>query len=130
MYTRHKEIPVYSAWPAKVEARCFNTVQRAQGRHGAFQRLPLPDLARLELILQPGEWIVVDPCLSDIPVVAWTGIERGPTHGIHEAAVCELCYFHGAAGKVAARVPELLVELLQDPVDPRGGPTVIPFPRP
>ncbi|MDU8929429.1 hypothetical protein RXV86_18735 [Alisedimentitalea sp. MJ-SS2] len=122
---------MYSAWPSKVDARCFNAAQRALKRRGALLRLPLPDLARLELILQPHDWIVVDPSLSDIPVVAWMGLERASTRGIHEAVDCELCYYHGAAGKVAAKVPELLIAALREPVDPVLGQTqtVIQFPR-
>jgi hypothetical protein len=73
-------------------------------------------MARLELILQPYDWIVVDPSLHDIPVVAWMGVQRAPSHGIHEAAHCDLCYYHGAAGKVAAKVPDLLVDALQEPI--------------
>lgn len=93
-------------------------------------RLPLPDLAKLELIVQPNDWIVVDPSLSDIPVVAWMGLKRAPLQGIHESVQCELCYYHGAAGKVAAKVPSLLVDALRDPVEKVSdeGQTVIPFP--
>ena len=130
MYTRHKEIPVFSAWPSKVGARCFNTAQRALRRQGTILRLPLPDMAKLELILQPRDWIVVDPNLNDLPVVAWMGLQREPSLGIHEAVNCELRYYHGAAGKVAAKVPDLLIDALQEPIEEEVNPAakILSFP--
>ena len=130
MYTRHKEIPAFSAWPSRVEARCFYAVQRALRQRGSWLRLPLPDLAKLELILQPNEWIVVDPALCDLPIVAWDGLQPDPDLGLHAPIQCQLSYFHGAAGKVAAKVPGLMEELLQDVIgaEPRTDGVVIPFP--
>lgn len=128
MYTRHKEIPAFSAWPSRVEAQCFNAVQRALSKRGSWLRLPLPELAKLELILQPQEWIVVDPMLNDLPIAAWAGLTPDPARGIHEPVSCELSYYHGAAGKVAAKVPGLLLSVLGTPTAGEAG-KVIPFPK-
>lgn len=87
-------------------------------------------MAKLELILQPRDWIVVDPNLNDLPVVAWMGLQREPSLGIHEAVNCELRYYHGAAGKVAAKVPDLLIDALQEPIEEEVNPAakILSFP--
>jgi len=88
-------------------------------------------MAKLELILQPKDWIVVDPLHGDLPVVAWMELARDPSGGLHEAVNCELSYYHGAAGKVAAKVPDLLIDALQRPVEATHDATsrIIPFPQ-
>ena len=130
MYTRHDDLPVLSAWPSRVQAEHYNIAARALPRLGPWLRLPLPGLAALELILQARDWIVVDPTHADIPVAAWAGLDPAPDRGLHEPVTCELRYYHGAAGKVAAQVPGIMACELRARLEtqPAEGPTVIPFP--
>jgi len=130
MYTRHDELPVLSAWPTQVDARTFNAALRALARADSPIRLDLPEFYRLQLILQPGSWVVVDTASNEMPITAWVNFSAGPDRGLHEPVTCELRYFHGVSAKVAGHLRAGLGEMLEDrmaPAAPDTGPSVIGF---
>ncbi|WP_019624998.1 hypothetical protein [Thioalkalivibrio sp. ALJT] len=101
MYSRHTAIPTLETRPGwRVEARYFNLVQRALVRLGPEVRLSPPGLRHLDLILQRGAWILVDPVLNDMPVVAWTAFHVRRRSCLHRPIACELWLFHAMGGSV------------------------------
>jgi len=130
MYTRHDEFPALSAWPTKVDARTYNAAHRALAREGFSLRMELPEFYRLELILQPGSWVVVNNASNDMPITAWVGFSDTSDRGLHEPVPCELRYFHGVAAKVASHLRAGLGAMLEARMaaaDPDVGARVIGF---
>ena len=104
MYVRHTEVPplqVRAQW--RVDAYHFNHVRCALRRLGPELRLSPPGLKHLDLILQPGAWVVVDRALNDMPVLAWMDFCTTGRTGLHEPVPCELRYFHAYAGMIMNR---------------------------
>lgn len=132
MYTRHDEFPAISAWPTKVDARTYNAVCRALSRSGRFLRFDLPNFYRLEMILQPCSWVVVDTNSNDLPITAWAGFDDPGNRALHDPVRCELRYYHGVSAKVASHLREGLGALLEARLAGPAldaGPRVVGFPR-
>lgn len=134
MYTRHDELPNLSAWPSQVEARFFNIACRALTRKPAGYRLELPGLKEMDMILQPGAWIVVDRAHNDVPVLSWTGFDCDGTRALHESVSCELRYFHGHAGMIVGKclsaMEGVLHDMMDDGMQDAGERVVVAFPNP
>ncbi len=110
-YTRHNELPVLSAWPAKIEADCYNIVRRAltrQGQPPGAIWLDMPELRSLRLILMPDAWVVADGALNDMPVAAWTDFAPAPDRALHEPVISQLRYYHGHAGLIVGKTKAIM----------------------
>ena len=133
MYVRHEEIPALSSWPTTVPAARFNRVRRALARAGGAElRVDLPGLRSLDLILQPGAWVVADHAINDMPVAAWTGFAPDPDRVSDTPVACALTYFHGYAALVTGRAMALADRWLACHLDDGGAGRgdIVPFPGP
>ena len=104
--SRLRDIPIFSASRTQVAARHFNTVKVALLRLGEPQRIPLPSLRDLDLLLAADAWVCVDRTLNDVPVVAWTEFQAAHRDSLHKPIECERYMYHAHAPLIIERVFE------------------------
>jgi hypothetical protein len=128
-YTRHDTLPVFEQRTARLPANLYNRVTLNLKPPGGVLRLPLHGLRRLDAILQPDAWIVVDSSLDDVPLLAWSDFRRVPGQRLHGPVACRLRLFHAQAGLLLERVlRELATQVADLRVGGSGGGRILRFP--
>ncbi len=112
MNWRLNDIPVYQATDTLVSAEDFNLVNIAFNRLGDPLSIPLTGLRKLELILSPDAWIVIDNDLNQIPILAWVDFESEGRSTLHEAIPCRLKTYHMHATVILEMVTQFMEQEL------------------
>lgn len=107
-------LPRYSSERTTVDAEVFNPVRLALLRLGSPQRIPLPKLRTLAVILDEETWICRDTGLNDVPILAWLDFEASGRTNLNDPVPC-LCYaYHAHADRVRPQVLETVAATMRD----------------
>lgn len=104
-------VPALDSYPHRVPARAYNLWRRYWARRRTGLRFALDGLAPMALDLEERLWVVVDPSLNDMPVLAWSEF-RDTNRALHEAVQCTVTHFHFGASKLRAPALERLAHRL------------------
>jgi len=112
---------VYAKQEEQLDASVFNLWRRARLRLGSPQRLCLPDMEHIALIMNDKQWLVVDQRQSDMPLIGWTFSQYPGLDSLHAPVDCTFHYYHFMAhymggelkGRVISQMQTSLESLLQ-----------------
>lgn len=121
MKSRYDSVPDFARRADQVPARLYNLWRLARARIGLPLELDLPGLKGLQLVIEEDAWVCIDPLLSDLPILAWTGFERCGRSSLVEPVACELRYYHFGGSMVRGRVLELMERLLDERLGQAAG---------
>jgi len=108
MSSRLDDIPVYELIETTVPGADYNLVSLALKRLGRTIHIPLAGLRKLELIIDPEGWIVIDNDLNEVPVLAWTDFQTTGRSALHEPVQCKLKTYHMHAQVILKQVTEFM----------------------
>ena len=73
----------------------------------------LEDFPPMSMLLDDGEWVLVDSSLYDMPVISWTDFQDKGRTALHEPVVCTVRDYHQGAAKVRNKALLLMAEELE-----------------
>jgi len=97
-HTLHKIIP----------AEDYNRVRLALRRISNPLRIELQSMRCLDITLNNQYWLVIDRCMDDRRIMAWTDFQFTDRSAIHAPVSCMLRLYHIHAGLVMGEVLETL----------------------
>jgi len=107
--------------PKVIEASTFNLARLALRRVANPLRVSLTDHRCLDVILSQKQWLCVDACNEDQPILAWREFDIQHRDALHQSIDCQLYLYHTHAGLImgTARdgLAQVLTNLLQSNTD-------------
>jgi len=118
------ESPPMRILPKVIEATTFNQARLVLLRVGNPLRVSLKDHRCLDVILSQEQWLCVDSCNNDQPIMAWREFEIKHRNELHKPIDCKLYFYHTHAGLImgTARdsLPQALKDILHEHADAQG----------
>ena len=100
--------------PKVIEATTFNQARLALLRVGNPLRVSLKDHPCLDVILSQEQWLCVDACNGDQPIMAWRDFEMQHRNELHKPIECKLYMYHTHAGLIMGTARDCLTEVLKE----------------
>lgn len=111
--------------PKVIEATTFNQARLALLRIGKPLRVSLKDHRCLDVILSQEQWLCVDSCNADQPIMAWREFDMQHRNELHKPIDCKLYLYHMHAGLIMGTARDSLTQVLKDILhehaDKKGG---------
>ncbi len=104
---------VYARQVDQIDASAFNLWRRARLRLGSPQRLCLPDMKHIVLIMNDKQWIVVDQRQNDMPLVGWTFFQNPGLECLHTPVECTFNYYHFMAHYMGEELKERVLRQMK-----------------
>ncbi len=112
--THNVELPPMRILPKEIEATTFNLVRLALLRVADPLRVSLTDHRCLDVILSQQQWLCVDSCAEDQPILAWREFDMHHRDALHQPINCKLYLYHMHAGLVMGTARDCLAQVLTD----------------
>ena len=100
--------------PKVIEAATFNQARLALLRVSNPIRVSLKDHRCLDVILSQNQWLCVDSCNGDQPIMAWREIDMQHRDTLHQPINCRLHLYHTHASLIMGSALECLHQELTD----------------
>ena len=100
--------------PKVIEATTFNLARLALLRIADPLRVSLTDHRCLDVILSPQQWLCVDACSEDQPILAWREFDMQHRDALHQPINCQLYLYHTHAGLIMGSARDGLAQVLTD----------------
>jgi len=97
-----------------IEATTFNQARLAILRVSNPLRVSLKDHRCLDIILSQEQWLCVDACNNDQPIMAWREFAKQQRDGLHLPVDCKLYMYHTHAGLIMGTARDSLTQVLKD----------------
>ncbi len=120
MATRIHDMPVYAASTDKIEAPLYNLWRRARLHLTLPMRIELPQLKQMALILEEDNWVLVDQCQFDLPIIAWLDFQDAGRSSLHTPVSCNMNYYHHLASRIHGKVLLLMAQELEQRLHDSG----------
>ena len=104
----------WRVFPKTIEAGCYNRVRLALQRIARPLRIPLPDHRGLDVILDDGDWLVVDSFAGDMPILVWCDFQTIDRDSLHKPISCRIKLYHSHAGLIMGTALEALNRALAE----------------
>ena len=98
--------------PKVIEAATFNQARLALLRVGNPLRVSLKDHRCLDVILSQEQWLCVDTCNDDQPIMAWREFDMQHRNELHKPIDCNLYMYHTHAGLIMGTARDSLTQVL------------------
>jgi len=112
--TQNVELLPLRIMPKVIEAATFNLARLVLLRVANPLRVSLTDHRCLDIILSQKQWLCVDACREDQPVLAWREFDMLHRDALHQPINCKLYLYHMHAGLVMGTARDSLVQVLND----------------
>ena len=112
--TQKFDWPPMRIMPKVIEATTFNQARLALLRVSNPLRVSLKDHPCLDVILSHEQWLCVDACNNDQPIMAWSEFEMQHRTELHKPIECKLYMYHTHAGLIMGTARDCLTEVLKD----------------
>jgi hypothetical protein len=112
--TQKDELLPLRIMPKVIEAATFNLARLALLRVANPLRVSLTDHRCLDIILDQQQWLCVDGCSEDQPILAWREFDMRHRDALHQPINCKLHLYHVHAGLVMGTARDSLVQVLTD----------------
>jgi hypothetical protein len=113
MYERLRDCPALNQYSSSIPAPVWNVWRRFWMRERRKTCFGLEGLPPMSILLDDGEWVLVDSSLYDMPVIAWTDFQDKGRTALHEPVVCAVRDYHQGAAKVRNKALLLMAEELE-----------------
>lgn len=98
--------------PKVIEADTFNLARLALIRVSNPLRVSLDDHRGLDVILNQKEWLCIDSCNEDQPILAWRDFDMQHRDALHQSINCNLYLYHIHAGLIMGTARDSLTQVL------------------
>jgi hypothetical protein len=112
--TQNVELLPLHIMPKVIEAATFNLARLALLRVANPLRVSLTDHRCLDIILSQQQWLCVDACSEDQPILAWREFDMLRRDALHQPINCKLYMYHMHAGLVMGTARDSLAQVLTD----------------
>lgn len=112
--TQNVELLPLRIMPKVIEATTFNLARLALMRIADPLRVSLADHRCLDVILSQHEWLCVDACSEDQPILAWREFDMRHRAALHQPINCQLYLYHTHAGLIMGTARDGLTQVLTD----------------
>lgn len=112
--TQKFEWPPMRIFPKVIEAATFNQARLALLRVDNPLRVSLKGHRCLDVILSQEQWLCVDSCNNDQPIMAWREFEVQHRDALHQPINCKLYLYHTHAGLIMGTARDCLAQVLTD----------------
>lgn len=113
MYERLRDCPALSEYPSSIPASVWNVWRRYRMREQRRTCFGLENMPPMSMLLDDGEWVLVDSSLYDMPVVSWTDFQDKGRTALHEPVRCTVREYHQGAAKVRNKALLLMAAELE-----------------
>lgn len=113
MYERLRNFPALDEYPSRIPAPVWNAWRRYWMHEHRPTCFGLHELPPISLILDEGEWVLVDSNLYDLPILVWTNFGDAGRRALHEAVPCTVRHYHQGAAKIRDQALLLMAEELE-----------------
>ena len=114
MLTQKFELPPMRIMPKVIEAATFNQARLALLRISNPLRVSLKEHRCLDVILSEEQWLCVDSCNDDQPIMAWREFDTQHRDALHQPINCNLYLYHMHAGLIMGTARDNLTQVLTD----------------
>ena len=112
--TQHVELLPLRILPKEIEAAPFNLARLALVRVANPLRVSLTEHRCLDIILSQSQWLCVDSCSYDQPILAWREFDMQHRDALHRPINCKLYLYHMHAGLIMGTARDCLAQVLTD----------------
>ena len=112
--TQNVELLPLRIMPKVIEATTFNLARLALLRVADPLRVSLTDHRCLDVILSQQQWLCVDACSEDQPILAWREFDMQHRDALHQPINCKLYLYHMHAGLIMGTARDCLAQVLTD----------------
>ena len=110
--TQEIEWPPMRIMPKVIEATTFNQARLALLRVANPLRVSLKDHRCLDVILSQEQWLCVDSCNDDQPIMAWREFDTQHRDALHKPIDCKLYLYHTQASLITGSAVDALYQSL------------------
>lgn len=105
-------LPPLRVFPKLVDATTFNRARLALHRIANPLRTSLTGHRGLDVVLRETQWLCVDACNGDLPILAWRDFATHRRDALHVPIECRLYLYHLHAGLIMGTALESLSKAL------------------
>ena len=101
-------------FPKVIDAETFNMARLALLRLANPLQVSLTEHHCLDVILSKQQWLCVDVCHDDMPIMAWREFDTRHRDVLHQPVNCMLHLYHTHASLIMGSALECLTQELSD----------------
>jgi len=112
--------------PKVIDATTFNLARLALLRVDNPLQISLTEHRCLDVILNSQQWLCVDTCSDNMPIMAWREFDIQHRNALHQPINCKLYLYHTHASMIMGSALDCLHQVLTDVLHPQAEITIDP----